>query len=69
MNSRPLKKFLDRVARFAKQLNQISNEEDFVWRPHLDAIPFPWNFPSPPIWVETYSVFRNENLTTRELTT
>ena len=29
---------------------------------------FPQPFPSPPMWVETYYVFRNENFTTRELT-
>ena len=68
MNSRPITNFLDPVARFAKQLNQISNKEDFVWRTYLDAIPFPWPFTSPPMWVETYYVFRNEKLTTQELT-
>ena len=40
LNSRPLTKFLDPVAQFAKQLNRISNKEDFVSRPHLDATPF-----------------------------
>ena len=59
LNSRPLIKFLDPVARFANQLNQIRNEEDFVWRPHLDNIPFPWTFSSPPMWIETYYFFRN----------
>ena len=39
-----------------------------VWLPHLDAITFPWPFPSPPMCVETYSVFWNEKLTTQELT-
>ena len=57
MISRPLKKFLDPVARFSKQLNGISNEENFLWRPHLDAINFYSPFSSPPMWVETYSVF------------
>ena len=68
LNSNPLTKFLDPVAQLAKQLNQISNKEDFVWRTYLYAITFPWPFTSPPMWVETYYVFRNEKLTTQELT-
>ena len=64
LNPIPLTKFLDPVAHFAKKLNLMSNEEDFLWHPHFGAINFPWNFNSPPMWVETYSVFRNEKLTT-----
>ena len=67
LNSLPLTKFLNPVAQFAKQLNLISNKEDFVWCPHLDTITFLWPFSYPPMWVKTYSVFMNERLTTQEL--
>ena len=56
LNLGPIIQFLDPVAWFEKQLNRISNEEDFVWHPHLDDMPFPWTVPSPPMRVETYSV-------------
>ena len=60
--------FLDPVAQFAKQLNRTNNGEYFVWRPHLNVMTFFWPLPSPPMWVETYSVFWNEKLTMQELT-
>jgi hypothetical protein len=63
--------FLEPVARVAARVSAQASleksQQEFLWRPHLDEMPFPWHLPQENIWVETYPVFIKDKLIIREL--
>jgi hypothetical protein len=45
--------FLEPVARLAARASLEKAQQDFLWRPHKDEMPFPWSLPQERTWVET----------------
>jgi hypothetical protein len=58
---------LEPVAHLAERASLEKDQQDFIWRPHIDEMPFPWHLPQEHIWVETSSVFIKDKLIIREL--
>jgi hypothetical protein len=59
--------FLEPAARLAARASLEKAQQDFLLRPHIDEMPFPWHLPQEHIWVETSSVFIKDKLIICEL--
>ena len=67
LEHRALTLFLDTVEHLSARVSLDKYEQDFLWRPHIDKIPFPWTLTQERIWVETSSIFINDKLIIREI--
>jgi hypothetical protein len=56
------------IARLATRATSVTIKQGFIWKPHTEGKLFPWPRPHRQIWVETWSVFDKDQLSTRELT-
>jgi hypothetical protein len=59
---------LDPIPRLAKRATAVTIKRGFIWKPRTEGKLFPWPRPHGQIWVETWSVFDKDKLSTRELT-
>jgi hypothetical protein len=59
---------IDPIARLAKHVTSATIKQSFIWKPHTEGKLFPWTRPHGQIWVETWSVFDKDQLSTCELT-
>jgi hypothetical protein len=51
-----------------KCATSVTIKQGFIWKPHTEEKLFPWLRPHEQMWVETWSVFDKDQLSTRELT-